>query len=995
MAELVIWSLGTPSIEYQGSAIKVDTRKATALLIYLAIEAQPRSRDTIAALLWPEHDQTRARAALRRTLSVLNKALGGNYLSIERDRLSLAGPTPLWVDALEFHRLLAQRRTHDHPEKEVCASCLEPLQKAVTLYRDDFLAGFTLRDSMNFEEWQLAQRQSLRDELGTALGALTRTYILVGDLSEAITTARRWLALDPLNEQASRFLMRLYDWTGQRAAALRQYEVCAQTLERELGTAPLAVTTRLYEAIRAHRAAGPPEAVAERRGAEKPDQSAAIVHVTKPPRSLSPASQAPRLAVAPLVGRDVEWKLALRVYEESAHGGHALIVEGEAGIGKTRLADELIAHARRQGSVVGVARCYQGESSLAYTPLAALLRSVVGVDAPTRLHDLPDIWLSEACRLAPELAASRSSIATPAPLDTPGAQSRFFEGLRETLLAACAAGTPPGLLVMDDMQWVDEATLDALKYLTRRLEQRSVCIVVTWRSDAVDTRHRLRDWLAETQRQGRATHIALGRLAEDDVRSWVRHDLGDARTRHEPDLAARLYQETEGLPFFIAQYVMALASGADPLAAEKWTAPVGVYDLLRSRLSALSETGWQALTSAAILGRSFDLDTLREVSGRSEEENAGALDELLTLGLIREAPDSHQGEVSYDFTHDKLRAFAYDETTLARRRLLHRRAAEALVAASHRQWQGAERAAQIAQHYAAAGDYANAATQHTVAGGRARELYAHADAIRHFQRALELGYPHVAELHEAIGDAYTSQGDYAQALASYAEAAAHAQGDILARVLHRIGVVLGRRGEWEAAQQRFADAIEAVGQVAITDASTMGEQARIYADWSLTARHLDEPEQARTYAERALRLATAASDLQALAQAHNILGALANSQGDSALALSHLEESLKLAERLDDVSTRAAALNNLALALHASGQIERALPMAEAALALTVAQGDRHHEAALHNNVADLLHAIGHTDDAMAHLKQAVGIYAEIGVEAGAVQPGIWKMVDW
>ena len=992
MAELAIWTLGTPSVTYQGSAINVDTRKAIALVVYLAIESQPRSRDAIAALLWPEHDQTRARAALRRTLSVLNKALGGRSLTIERERLALVGPDDPWVDVREFRRLLSLRRTHAHPEKEVCPACLEPLQQAVALYRDDFLSGFTLRDSVTFEEWQLDLRQSLRDELGTALAALTRAYILVGDLSEALATARRWLTLDSLNEQASRFLMRLYDWTGQRAAALRQYDVCAQTLERELGAAPLAVTTRLYEAIRAHRAPGPPDPVTTQWAAEESVEHASAREVTEPSRATAPA-QSPRPS-APLIGRDEEWALALGAYEQSVRGGQALIIEGEAGIGKTRLADEVIAYARRHGSVVGVARCYQGESSLAYMPLTALLRSVVGEHAATRLHALPDIWLSEALRLAPELAAIRPSLAVPAPLETPGAQSRFFEGLRETLVSACASAAPPGLLVIDDAQWADDATLDALTYLARRLERHPVCLLVTWRSDAVDARHRLRDWLAEAMRRGRATHIALGRLAQDDVRAWLQHDLGNEAARSAA-LAKRLYQETEGLPFFIAQYVMALTSGAVSMTGDYWTAPVGVNDLLRSRVSALSETGWQTLTTAATLGRSFDLDTLREVSGRSEEETTAALDELLALGLVREAPDTHQGEVSYDFTHDKLRAFVYDETSLARRRLLHRRSAEALATVSRRQHEGAERAAQIAQHYAAAGDYANAAAQHAIAGARARELYAHADAIRHFQRALELGYPDVGQLREAIGDAYTLQGDYAHALSSYAEAAAQTQGARLARILHRIGSVHARRGEWGLAQQRFEASITAFDQAATADTTTLGEQARVYAEWSLTARHLDQPDEARVYAERAVSMATTASDLQALAQAHNILGALANSQGDAPLALSHLEESLKLAERLDDATTRAAALNNLALALRATGQIERALPMAEAALAVSVAQGDRHHEAALHNNVADLLHASGHLEDAMAHLKQAVGIYAEIGVEAGAVQPGIWKMVDW
>ncbi|HEX8994949.1 MAG TPA: AAA family ATPase [Ktedonobacterales bacterium] len=1022
MSELVIRALGTPSIEYKGDPIKVDTRKATALLVFLAVEAQPRSRDGIAALLWPEHDQSRARAALRRTLSVLHKALDGQYLAIERERLSLTGPTPPWVDVLEFRRALASRRTHAHTEKEVCPACLEPLRQAVALYDDDFLSGFALRDSVTFDEWQFAQRQALRDELDIALAALTRGYILVGELTEAITSGRRWLSLDPLNEQAHRFLMRLYDWTGQRAASVRQYRECVQTLERELGAAPLDVTTRLYEAIRAQRAPGPPEPVArEQVAGERPSlaedregdargaqgaQAAQMAQVTQVARTAqvdAPAQPKPAVTVSatltqttatPLLGRAADWSAALDAYQSSAHAGRLLVIEGEAGIGKTRLANELIAHARGQGSVVGVARCYEGEAALAYSAMAALLRSIAGQEPGERLRNLPDIWLSEATRLAPELAAIHPGLAAPAPLDTLGAQSRFYEGLRETLIAACATGAPPGLLVLDDAQWADDASLDALTYLLRRVERQPLCVTLTWRTDSVDGQHRLRRLLGEIQRRGRAIHLSLQRLDEAAVMAWLRYGLGADRALRTPDLAQRLYQETEGLPFFISEYVLALTSGAVPAESSTWTAPVGVHDLLRSRLRTLSETGWQSLTTAAVLGRSFDFDTVREVSGRSEEETAAALEELLARGLIRETLDTHPGEINYDFTHDKLRSLVYEETSLARRRLLHRRAAEALVELSRRKRQGAERAAQIAQHYAAAGDDGSAATQHAIAGARARELYAHGDAIHHFERALTLGYPNAAELHEAIGDAYTLLGEYPQALSSYELAAAMSKSSALGRIEYKIGGVHGRRGEWEAAQSRYQSAVEALASESLA-MDALAQQARIYADWSLAARHLGQVDLARRYAERALELASSASDMHALAQAHNILGALANSEGDTERALRHLEDSLALAERLDDASARAAALNNLALALQAAGQNERALPLAEAALALCVTQGDRHHEAALHNNVADLLHAAGHVEDAMAHLKQSVSIYAEIGVEAGAVQPGIWNMVDW
>lgn len=992
MPGLTIRVFGAPSVLYQDTVLSVDTRKAIALLVYLVIEAQPRTRDTLAALLWPEHDQGRSRAALRRTLSVLHKALDGRYLAIEREQVALDGRTGPWVDAVEFRRLLASRREHGHADKEVCVACLEPLHQAAELYRDDFLAGFSLRDSVAFDEWQFAQRQALSDELGVALAALTRCRILVGDLREAIVVGRRWLGLDPLNEQAHRILMRLYGWTGQQTAVIRQYDECVRTLERELGAAPLDATTRLYEAIRAHRAPGPPDAVERLGGAHA---VASLVAPVAAETALPAAPFAPPPA-QPLIGRDAEWAALLRCYASCERVGRLVGIEGEAGIGKTRLVDELVEHARGQGAVVGIARCYEGEAGLAYSALAALLRSVAGSAPAARVRDVPEIWLTEASRLAPELTSIRAGLVTPGPLESPGAQTRFFEGVRETLITLCRAGASPGLLVLDDAQWADEASLDALTYLARRIERQPLVLAVTWRSGSVDAQYRLRGLLAELQRSGRGFYLPLRRLDADDVEVWLRYGLGAAYAQRAPDLAGRLYQETEGLPFFISEYVMALSTGAVAGEADAWTAPVGVHDLLRSRLRSLSETAWQILTGAAVLGRSFDFDLVREVSGRSEEEVADALDELTRRGLIQEAPDTRLGDIAYDFTHDKLRSLVYDETSLARRRLLHRRAATELLESSRRQRQSAERAAQIAHHYEAAGHDAAAASQHAIAGERARELYAHSDAIRHFQRALALGYPQAAELHEAIGDAYTLLGDYTRALERYAAIAAASHVGALARLEHKIGEVHGRRGEWEEAQAHFEAAVDALrGATGQSVHDSTGEQARIYADLSLTVRRRGDIQQAWEYAERALALATAASDARALAQTHNILGALATSQGETARALRHLEESLSLAERLDDATTRAAALNNLALALQAAGEHERALPLAEAALALCVTQGDRHHEAALHNNVADLLHATGHAEDAMAHLKQAVSIYAEIGVDKGAVQPGIWKLVDW
>src|SRR5689334_398825 len=168
MTQLIIYLLGTPRFERNGENINLDTRKASALIAYLAIAKQRQSRDTLAALLWPEFDQTHARATLRRTLSTLNKALGGDCLEISREYINLNYHAGIWVDIDEFHKLLSQCQAHNHGPTEICPKCVEPLQAAVELYVGDFLAGFSLRDSSNFDDWQFFQADSLRREYTSA-----------------------------------------------------------------------------------------------------------------------------------------------------------------------------------------------------------------------------------------------------------------------------------------------------------------------------------------------------------------------------------------------------------------------------------------------------------------------------------------------------------------------------------------------------------------------------------------------------------------------------------------------------------------------------------------------------------------------------------------------------------------------------------------------------------------------------------------------------------
>jgi hypothetical protein len=437
------------------------------------------------------------------------------------------------------------------------------------------------------------------------------------------------------------------------------------------------------------------------------------------------------------------------------------------------------------------------------------------------------------------------------------------------------------------------------------------------------------------------------------------------------------------LPLFVAEYLRAWRAGETP--AEEWPLPQGVRSLLHARLAVVDQAGQQLLATAAVIGRSFDFETLRAASGRSEEETVDCLEQLLRQGLVLERDDG------YDFSHEQLRALVYAETGLARRRLLHRRVADALQRHLRASQAAGPAASQIGYHLQMAGLDGEAAGYFWQAGQHAHSLYANAEALHHFETALALGYPDAVALHEAIGDLHVLAGRYGAAATAYEQAAAAlpdgaAAASRLAPIERKLALVHQRQGDWDLAESHFQAAQDAW----LPD--DMAGLAHLLADRSHNAHRQGNSRRAQTLAAEALRLAGAAQDATGQARGHNALGMLARGQGDLALAGAHLVQGLALAETLNDPASRTAMLNNLALVRQAEGDTVAAIGLTQQALVLCVAIGDRHREAALRNNLADLLHASGQRDAAMAQLKQAVAIFAEVG-EAG--QPEIWKLVEW
>ncbi|RPI24995.1 MAG: tetratricopeptide repeat protein, partial [Chloroflexota bacterium] len=313
LPRLILRLLGAPQIELNEQAIATDRRKAIALLAYLAVTGSRHSRETLAALFWPDYDQSQAFAYLRRTVWELNHALGEGWIESDRDTVGLTNGSEWQLDVSRFLELTNQWKAAVNGSGDA----IDLLSEAVSMYRGDFLAGFTLRDSPDFDEWQVFQSENLRRRFGEALETLAGGYRERGDLDSAIDVARRWLALDPLNEPAHRELMRLYIKAGQRSAALRQYEECVRILHEELNVSPEPETTELYKQIK-----------------DSTRRAVQGLKVNEQPSSRLRPSNLPKPST-PFIGREKELAEILSLLADP--NCRLLTLAGSGGIGKTRL----------------------------------------------------------------------------------------------------------------------------------------------------------------------------------------------------------------------------------------------------------------------------------------------------------------------------------------------------------------------------------------------------------------------------------------------------------------------------------------------------------------------------------------------------------------------------------------------------------------------------------------------------------------------------------
>jgi predicted ATPase/DNA-binding SARP family transcriptional activator len=347
MSHLALYTLGSLRFELDGKEVDIGRRKAAALLVYLLVNGQRQRRDRLAALFWPDLPQESAYAQLRQALWEIRRSVGEERLAADREEI---GPNPggdVWLDVEAFRKQLGGCGGHGSSRMAVCSCCIPALGEAADLYRGDFLEGFGLSDSASFDDWQFFEREALRAEYAGVLERLAHACLGDGDTAAAIEYTRRWLSLDPLNEIPRRKLMEAYASSGQRSAALRQYQECVRLLEQELGVEPEEATTRLYQRIQAGelepRAAPQPVLVQATLEPQPQEDKLPVTPVQAAPRPLPPSTRPPirprhnlPAQPTPFVGRRDELdEIATRLADP---GCRLLTLLGPGGVGKTRLA---------------------------------------------------------------------------------------------------------------------------------------------------------------------------------------------------------------------------------------------------------------------------------------------------------------------------------------------------------------------------------------------------------------------------------------------------------------------------------------------------------------------------------------------------------------------------------------------------------------------------------------------------------------------------------
>jgi DNA-binding SARP family transcriptional activator len=802
--------LGPLEVLSDGQALDLGGQKQRALLALLLLEAnKPVSRDRLIDALWEEEPTATAHKAIQVYVSQLRKLLGkerlltrapGYLLHAEADELDLA----------HFQRLQAEGKPRD----------------ALALWRAPALAEFA---QQRFAQTEIARLEELRlaclEERLDADLAEGRQAELVGELEALVRE-------NPLRERLRELLLVALYRSGRQAEALAAYQEARAALVDELGIEPGKALRELHQAILRQDPAL--------------DPSPADAPATESGRGI-------------FVGREAEFaQLAAGLDDALAGRGRLFFLVGEPGIGKSRLADELIRRARERGVQVLVGRCWEASGAPAYWPWVQSLRSYIREAEPDALRRELGAGGAELAQILPELRTILPELPEPGSIDAESARFRLFDATAE--FDRNASRTRPLLLILDDLHAADAPSLLLLQFLARELGSTRMLLLGAFRDIDPAPAQPLTSMLVEVAREPVTTRISLSGLSQHDVAAYVQLSASELDT---PELIATLHEQTEGNPLFVGESVRLLALEG------RIAIPQSVRDVIGRRLSHLGEECNRVLVLASVLGREFALDALARLSGVAEDELLEMLDEAMEARVVSDVP---AGPGRLRFAHVLIRDTLYEGLTTVRRVRLHRLVVEALEGIYGDE--PGPHLAELAHHAIAGSDFSRGLDYARRAGDRARTLLAFEEAARLFETALEaLDLAGPAEersrcdLLLALGESRSRAGDTAKAKKVFLEAAAIARRLELGHELARAAAAYGGRIVWSraGADERLVPLLEE-GLAAVAE-DDVELRAKLLARLAGAARDEPSRERRERLSGEAVELARRTGNSPALAYA--------------------------------------------------------------------------------------------------------------------------------